>query len=155
VKKAFIDLEETVIGSINSTKVLIHRTEMIGQFLDANQIPGPVGTFSFGLWDDNDFRRWEACKPGVESLLGRQITTQEKTCNQLKKNFLNLTVGHVEEHELIDFVGITTKEMVFERFIKDVGVAGEFWLLDDTVDSKTVSFHDLNIVIHFVNVKKW
>lgn len=136
-KTVFVDLEETLIDSIDRCEVLPVNVGLIKDFIQRER-PNCVETFSWAFWEESDISKWLKAKPIVEEMLGVAIRTQTFDVKQQRLAFLKDTIGHIEPSEIFDFLGLSTKERIFEWFIRKSHISGQFILIDDTVPNKEI-----------------
>jgi len=149
----FIDLEETIIDSCDSCRLLLGNLERIKQLVLVVN-PAKIETFSWGLWSLSDFQKWEQTRLLIQKDWGLNIDTQNFDIEAQHLAFLRSNIGKVEKNEVIDFCGLLKKETVFEWHIRKQAEVGHFILIDDRVLNKRIELDFGNIIIDFININQ-
>jgi hypothetical protein len=157
--KLFIDLEETIIDDIFDGNILWDKVKEIEDaFFNHGEISiESVETFSFAIEDFRDFEMMrKVIAQGVSdpfhSWLFNIITPQTFKTSEMKSAFLGAVIGHVESREVWDFIGLCTKERVFDWWAQKTFSDDTIVLIDDTVSTKITKFPLKNLKVMTINV---
>ena len=145
----FLDIENTIAENISVVSCIPNKVEKIKRYIK-DQKPDSIETFSFGIW----IKINQQLAKHIINFSGiKNVKIQHWLTNDLKLEFLRDIFGEVKPNELHDFIGLTTKEFMFEWYVKKHCCDGSFVLIDDTVSHfKSVEIGNQRIV--FINIDK-
>lgn len=137
--KLFLDLEDTVIDSIDTGNILSQKLKHIKSFIQRqNASIESVETFTFAMYDDIDRMKVTSAAKHLSFEFNRVVRVQDWWTKDLKKETVESQVFKISELELIDFFPFANKERCFEFFVLKNFPGEECLLIDDTVRHKNI-----------------
>lgn len=152
MKLLAIDLEGTIIDDIFSGKILEEKISDLIEIIEEYQ-PDRIVTFSFALYDLEDFSVWNRIQKHLKGVYNIEIETQDFNISQLKASFLKdrFSIYVYNELDMIQNYGaICKKDLIFEYWCKNnrhYSYFNTFMLLDDVVEDKTIYSKDKIIIL--------
>ncbi len=155
--KLFLDLEDTVIDSIDTGNILSQKLNHIKSFIQRqNASIESIETFTFAMYDDLDRMKVTSVAKHLSFQFDRVVRVQDWWTKDLKKELIESQVFKITELELIDFFPFANKERCFEFFVLKNFPGEECLLIDDTVRHKNTRILDKGVStrISFVSAEK-
>jgi hypothetical protein len=152
MKLLAVDLEGTIIDDIFSGKILEEKIENLLSVIEEYK-PDRIVTFSFALYDLEDFSVWNRIQKQLKGEYNIEIETQDFNISQLKASFLKdrFSIYVYNELDMIQNYGaICKKDLIFEYWCKNNrqhSYFNTFMLLDDVVEDKTIYSKDKIIIL--------
>ena len=150
MNKLFLDLEETVVDSWQSQRLV--NIGAVKSFLQNNSFD-EVDVFSFAVWNNDDVAVFNR---DLKPVLNRALNVNLKDCPSVPdvmKADTKLT-GVQWHNDVTEFIQVRGKFTAFLNWCKLNHPNDNCVLLDDMVPNVTVVDRDTGTVIQFVNVNK-
>lgn len=147
----FLDIEETIIKSLDEPDLIIDNMHKIKDFIHKEK-PDEINIFSFGLWTNEDRDRFNKnIKNFIEEKLEIKFknipTLSEINKVTFKQN--NISKIEIDDIEIITLMGKfkTFIEFCFNNFTNTKCI-----LIDDTVPNTTITNRDTSLIIRTINI---
>jgi len=145
MKTIFLDLEETIIESMDSPKILFEQIEKIKHFISEDD---DIKIFSFAIWEESDMN--ETVSNIISNHFGKFCIVFK---NDLKPLFKN-KFGIKDDLDFMDFSN--DKETCFTLFIidqiKNGLIKNDCIFFDDKISTIDLNIAGINVSLK--NVKK-